>query len=86
MNRLWIRISIVITLVVIFGMLLPIAVSIAVRAYRYETETTALEQVEPPYPPPEPPDWTRQDGAPPPMFDPERVFPGRFLLGIDLTT
>ena len=82
MNRLWIRISFVITLVVIFGMLLPIAVSIAVRAYRYETETAALEQAqtEQPYPPPEPPDWNTRD-APPPMFDPERFFPGRFLLG-----
>jgi len=80
MKRLWIRISLVITLVVIFGMLLPIAVSIAVRAYRYETESANFEQIEQPYPPPEPPDWAGRN-APPPMFDPARVFPGRFLLG-----
>jgi signal transduction histidine kinase len=36
MNRLWIRISLVITLIVIFGMLLPIAVGIAVREFRDE--------------------------------------------------
>jgi signal transduction histidine kinase len=80
MKHLWIRISLVITLVVIFGMLLPIAVSIAVRAYRYETESANIEQIEQPYPPPEPPDWAGRDVSPP-MFDPARVFPGRFLLG-----
>jgi signal transduction histidine kinase len=80
MKRLWIRISLVITLVVIFGMLLPIAVSIAVRAYRYETESANIQQIEQPYPPPEPPDWAGRDVSPP-MFDPARVFPGRFLLG-----
>jgi signal transduction histidine kinase len=80
MKHLWIRISLVIILVVIFGMLLPIAVSIAVRAYRYETESANIEQIEQPYPPPEPPDWAGRDVSPP-MFDPARVFPGRFLLG-----
>jgi len=33
MNRLWIRISLVITIVVLFGMLLPITVGIAVREF-----------------------------------------------------
>jgi len=33
MNRLWVRISLIITLIVIFGMLLPIAVGIAIREF-----------------------------------------------------
>jgi len=82
MNRLWIRISFVITLVVIFGMLLPIAISIAARTYRFETEVSAIDETQFPYPPPEPPDLGNRKG-PPPMFEgiPERFFPGRFLLG-----
>jgi len=82
MNRLWIRISFVITLVVIFGMLLPIAVSIAVRAYQIETDTSPFGRGDLAYPPPEPPNWANREGTPP-VFDgfPERFFPGRFLLG-----
>jgi signal transduction histidine kinase len=36
MNRLWIRISLVIILIVVFGMLLPVATGIAIREFRSE--------------------------------------------------
>ncbi len=36
MNRLWVRISLVIIAVIIFGMLLPMMVGIATREFRYE--------------------------------------------------
>lgn len=38
LNRLWVRISIAITVVVLFAMLLPIVVGIAIREFRYEQE------------------------------------------------
>jgi signal transduction histidine kinase len=39
MNRLWIRISLVIILIVVFGMLLPVATGIALREFRSEEFT-----------------------------------------------
>jgi len=72
MNRLWVRISLVIILVVIFGMLLPMMVGIATREFRLE---------EAPPPPPEFKEeidietWSerREQLAP-------RFFPGWFVL------
>jgi signal transduction histidine kinase len=50
MNRLWIRISLVIIVIVVFGMLLPVAAGIAIREFRADDFTPRLEI------PPEPPE------------------------------
>ena len=40
MNRLWIRISLVIVIIVLFGMLLPVVVGIGIREFRTEESWT----------------------------------------------
>jgi len=74
MNRLWVRFSLVIVIVVIFGMLLPMTVGIATREFRDE-------QV-PPLPPEfadqiDPQEWQAHWEAQVRERDP---FPGRFVL------
>ena len=71
MNRLWVRISFIITIVLIFGMLLPLMIGIAMREFNLNENP----------PPPEPPEDLGpaefrariEDGAP-------RFFPGWFVL------
>jgi signal transduction histidine kinase len=74
LNRLWIRISIAITAVVLFAMLLPMIVGIAVREYRYEQELWPIPKEAESVSTPE---FERNSEIPrqPPIF-----FPGRFIL------
>jgi signal transduction histidine kinase len=73
MNRLWIRISLAITIVVIFGMLVPLVIGIATREFRYDAT----------YPPPLP--ETAQNFAPESFRGQwenrrDSFFPGRPIL------
>lgn len=75
MNRLWVRISLVVAIVVIFVMLLPIAIGIAVREFRYEEGTRPPPRVEPDLGEVDPEVWEqiRAEGRP-------NLFPGGFML------
>jgi len=74
LNRLWVRISIAITVVVLFAMLLPMVVGITIREFRYEQELWSIPKEAGPL---STPDFERIPDIPrePPIF-----FPGRFIL------
>jgi signal transduction histidine kinase len=73
MNRLWVRISLAIMVVVIFATLIPMIIGIAVREFQYQGEPVA--------PPPEPPDLSgltpEEQEA---IMAKHRPFPGKFVL------
>lgn len=68
-NRLWVRISLAITVVVIFATLLPMVVGIAIREFRYDTQSWPEARQEMAYE-----TWSEMRADPPPFF------PGRFVL------
>jgi len=73
MNRLWVRISLAIMVVVIFATLLPMVVGIAVREFRYQGEPLTL--------PPERPDLAELTPEERQAYLAERrPFPGKFVL------
>ena len=73
-NRLWVRISIAITVVVLFAMLLPIVAGIAIREFRYDAEAWPV--------PKEAGTYKELDPEKKPEILGERpiFFPGRFVL------
>ncbi len=73
-NRLWVRISLAITVVVLFAMLLPMVVGIAIREFHYEEESRPI--------PREGSDFREIDPQDLQKIRDERpeIFPGRFVL------
>ena len=73
-NRLWVRISLAITVVVLFAMLLPMVVGIAVREFRYDEEVWPIPREEGDFRESHPEGLPRIPEERPPFF------PGRFVL------
>jgi signal transduction histidine kinase len=73
-NRLWVRISLAITVVVLFAMLLPMVVGIAVREFRYDEEVWPIPREEGDFREAHPEGLPRNPEERPPFF------PGRFVL------